>query len=252
MNAPFPDTNMPHEPVANVPPYDQASQQNIASHRQMHENLSERIYQALVAMYEDTAVAERIRSEEDLRQELASRLGSGSTDVSFTFAAPKNPRPTPPPEAFGLIPGLPEQGFDPIPEVPIGIDLLWDSAEGPVAIELKLAKDGEWDIYGHEVLRDVYRLERLTSAGRGVIPVARFAVFVSQHERWWNGRKPTAPQLVDGSTVRREVRFTQRSLKTRWGKMYAPFVLAREYSIAWQVLVPGQTKCLILEVAPQD
>lgn len=219
----------------------------------MCDELSHQLFGAIDSLYSDKSVSKRIKSEEDLRRLLCEQLaGSTNTEVPFFYAPPRHPWPEPPAEALAVIERLPRLGFDPIARQP-KLDVLWEHEQGPVVLELKLAKNGEWDIYGYEILCDMYRLERATTVGRRVTPVARFAVLVSLHERWWKGRKPSAPQIVDGTTLTpgHRVQFTQDSLKTCWGERYAPFFLANAYRLDWRTLVPGQSKCLIVPVEPQ-
>lgn len=211
-----------------------------------------RLYRELDATFGDRVAAGRIRSESDLCHAIASRLGQCQLEVPFIADPPKHRWPAPPDDIRHKLLDVPDGGFDPIASSPY-VDMVWSSESGPAVVEVKFAKNGEWDTYGYQVLRDVFRLERLRSVAGGVEPRLRFVAFVSKHERWWNGGKPTAPQINEGRVLDPGslVQYSQDSALTRWGKDYAPFRLANRYEFHWQTLVPGQSKCLIVPVAPQ-
>jgi hypothetical protein len=205
---------------------------------------------------------DQINDEAHLAQLLREELGNCHPgEVPFVHDPPTFQLPPVPPQDLEWLAQNPRkgkklpppEGFDPVPERPRGVDVLWLAPGGPVPIELKYAKRPDWDIYGYEVLRDIFRLERLRELEDGIVPVARFAVLVSTVSRWWTGRAGASePQIVSPiKQAEHLVQYKQPSAWTRWGKQYAPFRLANEYEFRWTPIIPDRCHCLIVPVQPQ-
>ncbi len=193
----------------------------------------------------------------DLQLALVKELGADSCEreLPAMFCAP-GIQPTAPPSHLGRAKDVcAKRGKS------RRLDILMRFNGSLIAIELKLRRVTKWsghyesgdslyprepvDTYGYEFLKDLHRLERLTSVkskhGK-VIPDRRFAVFLSNDPYEFEGQVPHdnlalyARQLKPGHlaqfshTSRRTGRPTSEN--TLW-KDYPPFHLCSGYAINW-------------------
>lgn len=135
------------------------------------------------------------------------------------------------------------------------LDILWPTARGAVAIEMKARAAWNGDTYGYDYLKDLHRLERLQSVSGCESPiVARYAVFVTSVADYWQAagsREPKAFRIHDGHETPAHfwVQYEQPSAITRWIS-YPPFTLFHPYRFEW-TSIGFERRVLITEVQPQ-
>lgn len=186
-----------------------------------------------------------------LREALAAQLNPSVREAEMHFG----------PAAFEAPEHMPVDADDDLPERvdPVQmrgarlLDILWQSPEGPVAIELRLRHLAHWfgklrgspiktppfsEIHGRGFLLDVHRLERLLEVRKGSHvwqPVRRFALFVSNDPLYFRDGDPQQSfSLIHGRKLRagHTAAFEVPSVDHRW-RNYPPFRLASTYELEW-------------------
>ena len=188
-----------------------------------------------------------------LERRLKERLGCAEDQEVMTFDPPPIAPKLPPAEDIAELAEqgyvLPTTGIDSCDGVQRKLDALWNN----IPIELKgVAKVGA-DRHGYDFLKDIHRLERLSSVGSGtVLSDTRFAVFVSADAKLWQHEYLRAPNICDGQTMESGhwVQYKQPSARTRWYD-YPPFYLAGRYELNWSPL-PNGAKYLLVSVKKQN
>ncbi len=193
----------------------------------------------------------------DLQSALVEALGRDSCEreLPATFAQAKL-QPPAPPASFGLAKDVCSKGGR-----HRRLDILWRNGDQTVAVEVKLRRITNWhgtfedgetlyprdpvDAYGYEVLKDIHRLERLTSvtsAAGEITPTARFVLYLTndpyEYEARVNhinyklteGRELESGHLAQFNLTKSNGEPTSRN--TLW-RDYPPFKLAGDYSLKW-------------------
>lgn len=191
---------------------------------------------------------------------LATTLHPCERELRASFAPPSIPARRPPQSAIDDLGArkrprrVPAAGIDPC-RPRAKLDLLWESPEGPVAIELKYCAQWKADNNGYLFLKDLHRLERMVAAGRhSALAVVRFAAFVTKEPVYWRGERPEPRpfSLAHGRSLESGywVQYDQTSADTLWFS-YPPFYLTNSYEFHWRDLHQGW-RCLLVEVRPQS
>ena len=191
-------------------------------------------------------------TERDFQVALAAALGGADRELLMTFDHPPIPaqRPSAEDVAFcaernkTLVP----EGKDPCDGRSRKLDILWND----VPIELKSATKVKADVCGYLFLKDIHRLERLSSVAIGAaVADTRFAVYVSSDPDLWSRKWSNAPDIRDGRVLEpgHWVQYEQQSPRTRWFD-YPPFYLAGRYKLEWMPLSNG-AKYLLVPVRKQ-
>jgi hypothetical protein len=191
---------------------------------------------------------------------LAAALRDADRELRCSFAAATRTRLRPPQDAIDALAGrtsprtLAPEGRDPCSSR-AKLDILWHSPVGPCPIELKYCANWKADSNGYQFLKDLYRLERMVSAGPFIrLSDVRLAAFVTRESVYWLGRKPEPRPfwLTEGRQIDAGywVQYDQTSADTLWFS-YPPFFLANSYTLNWYAL-HDDWKCLLVRVAPQS
>lgn len=198
-------------------------------------------------------------AEDAFQVAFADAVGPCERELRAGFAPAAHPPRRPPQAAIDELARrktpirLAPEGRDPCARA-AKLDVLWKSMAGTVPIELKYRTQWNADTYGYMFLKDLHRLERMTTAGRHTLSSdGRFAIFVTTESVYWKGERPEpAPfWLTDGRRIgpRYWVQYDQQSPDTLWYR-YPPFFLANSYEFRWHDL--GRAgRYLLMRVRPQ-
>lgn len=187
-----------------------------------------------------------ITDEADFQRRLVDILGKCDVEVPMSFDAPANPALKPTSKAIAECAAkgrrLDPEGVDPCSGKHRSLDVLWHVDDLHVPVELKLVTSRKSDVYGYQFLKDLHRLERLSTAG-GIANLAetRFAVFATSIPAYWTDGppEPVVFRLFDSRCTPKGmwIQYDQPSERTRWLD-YPPFHLANSYEFRWRNVEP--------------